>query len=284
MVESHAKALFAAPTKRDDWREQIGKNLALRSFIGCQKRRNEDFGALKRVTIDDQTYSIIIVSDGVSTAWLPHFGAKAACIAARDTIASLLRAGNKDLRACLTAAVSAAQKAVRTIPAATVPVPEGYKTISEATFLAGITCGDKAEFVWAGDCRAYLLPQSGGARLLTKDHSWINVMVDARGMSVAEALQTREAHWITQCLGTEEEDFEPSFASVDVGRSKMLLLCSDGFWNYAHPRQDQRATPLLDQIYALPPDCDAATIASRLVDFACESGGHDNITVAVLKM
>ena len=58
----------------------------------------------------------------------------------------------------------------------------------------------------------------------------------------------------------------------------MLLLCSDGLWNYAPdpealaalawPTGDREKAPL--------------AVAQRLADHALEAGGRDNITVAVI--
>jgi len=270
-----------------DVREQLGQHLAVRSFVGCEKSRNEDFGTVAEVTIDGTTYSILVISDGVSTSRRSHIAARAACIAGRDAILSELRAGNKDLESCLRTAVNAAQKAVLSVSASDSPATSGRrKRPPQAVFMAAIAGGGRAALVWLGDCRAYLLPRGGGARLLTKDHSWINLLVETEGISVLEAMERPEAHWITRCLGKlkDDSDIDPSYTSVDLSRGKLLLLCSDGFWNYGHPRQDQRATPMLDQMHSLAADAEAASIATRLVDFACASGGHDNITVAVLKL
>src|SRR5262249_9516310 len=270
-----------------DVREQLGQHLAVRSFVGCEKSRNEDFGTVAEVTINGTTYSILVISDGVSTSRRSHIAARAACIAGRDAILSELRAGNKDLESCLRTAVNAAQKAVLSVSASDSPATSGRrKRPPQAVFMAAIAGGGRSALVWLGDCRAYLLPRGGGARLLTKDHSWINLLVETEGISVLEAMERPQAHWITRCLGKlkDDSDIDPSYTSVDLSRGKLLLLCSDGFWNYGHPRQDQRATPMLDQMHSLPADADAASIATRLVDFACESGGHDNVTVAVLKL
>jgi len=276
-----------AHSARDDLREQVGPHLAARSFIGCQKRRNEDYGTVAELIVDGTTYSILVVTDGVSTSGRPDEAAELACIAGRDAILAQLGAGNKLLQDCLKAGVNAAQKAVLSLPTVGISTNgRGRKRPPQAAFIAAIAGAGKAALVWLGDCRAYLLPRGGGARLLTRDHSWINLLVETEGISVLEAMQRRQAHWITRCLGRVKSgsSIEPSYATADLNPGKLLMLCSDGFWNYGHPRQDQRATPLLDQMHALPADADAATIASRLVDFACESGGHDNITVAALKL
>lgn len=281
-----------------DRQEYLRPELAMTSISGCRKPRNEDYGALAQVTAGGINYSVLIVADGVSSSRDPHLAARAACLAAKTSLVADLKAppeqtefqaaqGNiqSQLQHCLRRAFTAAQEAVVSL-SSTLPNLSTGKCPPQCTMLAAIVADNQVELAWLGDCRAYFLPLCGGSRLLTRDHSWVNARVDSGEMSLSEALQAPEAHWITHCLGTldEGEEFEPSYASVDISSGKILLLCSDGFWNYGHPRQDQRAIPLLDQMHRMPQGADAALIAERLAAFACASGGHDNITVAVLKL
>src|SRR5262249_1315291 len=102
MTASNENAQPASPeVTREEVREQVGQHLAVRSFVGSEKSRNEDFGTVAEVTIDGTTYSILVISDGVSTSRQPHVAARAACIAGRDAILAELRAGNKHLESCL---------------------------------------------------------------------------------------------------------------------------------------------------------------------------------------
>src|SRR5690349_9085932 len=55
----------------------------------------------------------------------------------------------------------------------------------------------------------------------------------------------------------------------------ILLLCSDGLWNYL---------PDADDLARICAGHDAATAATALVDYALAAGGQDNITVAVLSI
>ena len=57
-----------------------------------------------------------------------------------------------------------------------------------------------------------------------------------------------------------------------------LILCSDGFWNYAPTPVD------VAKLVRQTPADDALTTAKHLVNFAIVGGGHDNITVAVLSL
>ena len=56
----------------------------------------------------------------------------------------------------------------------------------------------------------------------------------------------------------------------------MLLVCSDGLWNYAPSDAD-----IYDLAFGGGDDEPSLARAERLVAFANEQGGHDNITVAI---
>ncbi len=62
-------------------------------------------------------------------------------------------------------------------------------------------------------------------------------------------------------------------------RDGLLVLCSDGLWNYA-PQPDFLARLARE----VGPDADAQTIARHLAAFAYNQGGQDNITVAVVRL
>jgi serine/threonine protein phosphatase PrpC len=256
----------------------------VRCFIG-KKKRNEDYGAITSVDVGGVQYRVILISDGVSTAERGHKASESACKAGRDAILAKLTGGETDLRLCLQAGVEAAQEAVLAVPCVGEEDECGQdKSSPAATFIAGIVSGAMVEIVNVGDCRAYLLAKNGGAKLLTKDDSWINRAVDSGEMTLSAAMKHKRSHEITRWLGPARGPLEASYWQVDVSNGKMLIFCSDGFWNYAHPRQDEPPANLLEQVLSLPKDSSAPVLANQLVDFANDAGGHDNITVAVLKL
>jgi protein phosphatase len=274
---------------RDDFKERINESLALRSFLGRHHPRNEDYGVAAELVVGGITYTVMIVSDGVSSAERSHLASEAACQTSREKMVSMLKSGEKDLVKVLTAGVDVAQKAVLALPCIGELDSRGNrKAAPEATFIAAIVAGGRATICWLGDCRAYSVARNGGATLLTKDHSWINLVVDAGEMSLADAMVAPEAHAIYQSLGPVDADnggiFEPAFCTVDLLGARMLILCSDGFWNYGHPVQDQPPTPLDDQLALLPLSAEALTVAEALVKYANDTEGHDNITVVVKKL
>ena len=99
------------------------------------------------------------------------------------------------------------------------------------------------------------------------------------GVARQEAENGPQAHAITKWLGRDSPDFSPMTASLRVATPGWLLVCSDGLWNYASE------AAALQGLIADFSQTDAAplALAVRLVDWANEQGGKDNIGVALAR-
>jgi serine/threonine protein phosphatase PrpC len=148
------------------------------------------------------------------------------------------------------------------------------------TIVAAWLHADGATLGWLGDSRGYLLAPGGG-RLLTRDHSWLTMVVERGELTAAQARRDERAHALTHCLGTTEFARaspcpEPAIATVARAEG-WLLLCSDGLWNYAETPGELRGAA------GGGLDADAAALCAHLIAFARARGGHDNVTVAVAR-
>jgi serine/threonine protein phosphatase PrpC len=262
--------------ERDHFEVVISGKVAGVSDVGLKHHQNEDFMALG----GDQTAMALVVCDGVSNSQNPQEGSKDGAEAARDTILKEVKAGVKDPEELLKAAVIAAQAAV-----CAVPFQKGLKNAKgedidpcQATLVAVLVQGKRITVGWAGDSRAYWIGKSG-AQQITHDHSWLNEVLDSGQMTMEQALKDKRAHSITRSLGADANGnnpgIEPSACTLNVSESGRLLVCSDGFWNYADEKK------ITELVKAHPPTTDALTLARSLVNFARQQGGHDNITVVI---
>ncbi len=261
---------------------------------GRRHTQNEDDMALTRVAGDPSTTEavspnnvahIIVVCDGVSSSEHGEQASRTGCLTTLDHLQKSVEAGivatSEQAEGAMHAAIKAANTAVCALP----HTANGPKDPPEATIVAALVQPGVATIGWVGDSRAYWLSEDFTlARVLTHDHSWINDVVDAGTMSEAEAEASPGAHAITRCLGVPDADnedgtaTEPGIVRFEFPGAGMLLLCSDGLWNYASHGEDIAA--LLKQ---MPPEADAITQARHLVDFANGKGGRDNITVAIAR-
>ena len=261
----------------------LGPGLAAVTHPGRQPRENQDAIELTGPA-DGGAGVVAVVCDGVSHSQTP---AAAASVAAQAAATALRAAGALVSATAMRDAVVAAHAAVCALPydrQADVDPPA-------CTLVAACVQrdGDGLAVVlgWLGDSRAYLVAD-GGAVLLTHDHSWVNTVVDAGTMPLADALRDRRAHALVHCLGTTDFSApspcpEPSVRTVSVPAADLrgpawLLLCTDGLWNYADsPAALLRACPGLRGM-------EAGAACSALLQHALAGGGHDNITVAAIRL
>ncbi|MEU4557691.1 PP2C family serine/threonine-protein phosphatase [Actinoplanes sp. NPDC023936] len=144
------------------------------------------------------------------------------------------------------------------------------------TIVAAAVRGPHVGFGWVGDSRVYWLNADGPAEQLTEDDSWAAHMVKL-GADPIEAMDDPRAHAITAWLGADAGPIMPRVGAFTATRDGLLVLCSDGLWNYLPDPAAFAATVR---------ECVAGRslleAARALVSFANRAGGSDNITVALV--
>ena len=158
------------------------------------------------------------------------------------------------------------------------------------TLLIGWVINGVAYVGWCGDSRAYLynpnLSSSGRAKqfedlglrvkgdlaLVSKDHSYVQTLVDKGDLNYSQAFFHPESNIITQSLGQSGQDIAPSTTSFTLFEGDMLILCSDGI--NAMLEDGEIATICSE-------NTTASDVSSQLISNANEKGGHDNSTVTI---
>jgi serine/threonine protein phosphatase PrpC len=234
---------------------------------GLRHTRNEDAMALAVTMSPDGPAALAVVCDGVSSA--PRAD-EASLIAARAAIRALLlavRAGDDP------AAASAAAARAGGTALAELTGPAGAPA---ATYASAVVTGDAVTVCWLGDSRVYWLAAEGSSsRCLTKDDSVAQELVAAGIATAEEAMASPQAHVITRWLGADLPDPQPHVARFEPPGPGVVLICSDGLWNYRTEPADLAAMALPAALNDPP----AAAVA--LVKFAVEAGGADNITAVL---
>jgi serine/threonine protein phosphatase PrpC len=246
------------PAPRDH-QELVLEGAAGVSNKGIRHTRNEDAMAV----YVGEGYVAAIVCDGVSTSVNPDIASQAAADAACAVLA-----GTPDLEA--------AYDAARAAVLATEFEPRADLSPPSCTFLAATITDTLVTFASLGDCRAYWYAD-GTATQLTVDDSWAEVQI-AAGMPRADAYSHALAHVITRWLSNDADpEWRPRIVPFDVPGPGRLLLVSDGLWNYT-----------LEPAHLVAamgdPTSERIELARRLVTFANDAGGSDNITVVVVDL
>jgi len=122
-----------------------------------------------------------------------------------------------------------------------------------------------------GDSRAYSV--AGGEMVqMTRDHSYVQQLVDSGHISQAQARTHPEKNVITQALGLTSA-IEPDFWIRPIRAGERFLLCSDGLTG-------EVADDEIASILCGPGSPEEAV--GRLTALALEHGGRDNVTLIVV--
>lgn len=235
---------------------------------GLRHQRNEDAMALATADGPDGRVALAVLSDGVSSAPRPDEASLTAVRTAMRVLLSGARAG-EDPSVAATAAARASAQAVNEMAD-----PDG----SPATTYVSVTVdGEVVTVCWLGDSRAYWLAgdHADSARL-TRDDSLAEEVVAAGLASVEEAMASPQAHVITRWLGADHPDPQPHVAQFSPPGPGVVLVCSDGLWNYRPEAADLAGLALPGAL------TDPLATAAGLVKFAMDMGGVDNITVVLI--
>jgi serine/threonine protein phosphatase PrpC len=236
---------------------------------GLERVRNED--AVGVVRVEDAEASILVVCDGVASSEGGAVAARAAAGAAVTSLKQTLRAHPSDLEKGMNEAVAAAQAAVAAIPHEKL----GAKDAPSSTLVAAVVEEGAVTIGWVGDSRAYFVGPAGTWQL-SRDDTWASDQVALGLLSEVDAASDPRGGFLTRWLGADEGVSVPSVRTFEVEWPGLVLLCSDGLWNYL-PGADR----LGEMVLRLGENAEPLAVARSLIEFARGAGGHDNITVAL---
>jgi protein phosphatase len=123
----------------------------------------------------------------------------------------------------------------------------------------------------AGDSRAYVL-REGRLRLLTRDHTVVQRLIDAGSMTVEQAKESPYRNYITRNLGMGR-GVDPDVLKLAVKAGDRLLLCSDGLHERTSAEDLQRV---------LTSNAQAEEVVHNLIELALRAESTDDISAVVL--
>ena len=252
----------------------VSLTVVARTDIGLVRKTNEDAFVIADLTggslIDGQPIAkfeigqrgvLLAVSDGMG-------GHKAGEVASALVVESLRRSmalqpahGPSD--ALLEKAALQANLDVWT--AARHAGREGMGATLTAVFVHDRT----ATIAEVGDSRAYLV-RGGQIKQVTRDQSYVQLMVDSGAMAPEEAKRSDFGSVILQAMGLQET-VQVALGRLDLRERDCFVLCSDGL-SALVSAEEIRGTVLT----AGRPDA----VCAQLVD-SPKRGGGDNVTVIV---
>ena len=230
--------------------------------VGLVRKLNEDYyGVIKTLNGD-----IVLVCDGMGG----HAGGEIASRLAVEAIAAFLniRIYPEPLQA-LSDSIVHANRVILDY-AAEHPELKGMGSTCVALLLTNDCC----YYAHVGDSRIYLY---GRNRLqqLTRDHSFVQSLVDAGAIIQKDAEHHPRKNEITNVLGLERMELPTlSKKPFNPHQGDIMLLCSDGLTGMVSDEEIADSLRMEMPLY---------NKAKELVKLANEAGGLDNITVQLVQ-
>ena len=232
-----------------------------RTHVGQQRGRNEDSLVAQVVN----TRFIGAVADGMGGHQAGEKASRLAVEAIKEAAPEL--AETQAVSEVLVAAVQAANQNILEASLRDQQLAGMGTTLTGAVVEPG-----RAWLAHVGDSRAYLL-RHGQIAQLTADHSLVEELVRRGHLSESEAQIHPQRNLLLQALGvTSTVEVETREEVLQPG--DILLLCSDGLTNMV---PDRDIADIITQAATL----EAA--AEKLISTANKRGGHDNITVVLVR-
>jgi serine/threonine protein phosphatase PrpC len=226
------------------------------THVGAVRKLNEDS------LLDNPAVGLWAIADGVG-------GHAAGDYASQTLVAGLSRIPPQqsamDLLAAVRQQIEIANSNLRAYAA-----NEGLGIT--ATTVAALLCyGRHYAAVWAGDSRAYLL-RDAELRLITRDHTAVQELVDAGAITPEEALHHPNRNVVTRAVGAAGT-VEVDMVQDRLQPNDVFLLCSDGLGKVI---SDQEIAAALQSMAG-------EAVPGYLVEKALGRGCPDNITIVVVE-
>jgi len=219
-------------------------------------------------TVLAQSGRLFIVADGAGGVGGRLAGKVASCFASRKALELYYQASGKDLAERLRAVMLVANDAIRQHSQR-----PGRGKWMATTMVAGVVCGDQLIIANVGDSRAYFI-RGNSIEQITQDHSLVAGLLADGAITEEEAAEHPQRNVILHSLSSAPADPRIDLFRKTLIPGDMVLLCTDGLTRYATD----------DRIFQLVTEGPFEEAAQRLVDFANECGGADNVTAALLQV
>jgi protein phosphatase len=219
---------------------------------------NEDCHCAERIG----DYEVLAVSDGLGG----HEGGEVASGIAIECLKNAVKFYEGDIRTMLRNAVFDADEQILAVPEKASEKRRMATTLIAACVDDNLNC----TVMNIGDSRAHII--SAGDVKTTKDHSFVNQLLDAGEISPDEAWQHPMLMVLTQALGDPDSDIEPDFYEVNL-QDTFLLLSSDGLHDFVTKER------IREIVLANGENVERSV--RDLVKKALSAGSDDNITVVL---
>ena len=145
----------------------------------------------------------------------------------------------------------------------------GMGTTMTALYLPG---DNKAYCCHIGDSRLYLF-RDNQLKQLTKDHTYVEKLLQEGKITPEEALVHPQRHMLLQAVGVEKK-INADLLQFEVQSDDRLLLCSDGLTDMLKDEE-------IAELIALE---NVEEAGAQLLERALNNGGRDNVSLIIIDL
>lgn len=185
-----------------------------------------------------------------------------------DTLAAAGSLTPDSARGAMFAAIAAADRAVMQYADAH---PDATGMGTTALILVHDACG--VFVAWCGDSHCYVF-HNHTLLSLTKDHSYVQQLIDANEISVEESFSHPDNNLITRYVGGGADTCLPEFTAYTPAPDDIFVLCSDGLSGYCRDA---------DVAHAIADNARDTRLADRLLALAINCGSDDDVSIVAMR-
>ena len=235
------------------------------SHVGLVRSENQDaYGCFPDEDSEHIKERLFIVADGMGG----HQGGKEASSMALQVVPTVFFAdGESTIEARLKLAFEKANRLIYTKAMS----GDGYERMG-TTCTALALSNETIHIAHVGDTRAYRI-EKNGVELLTDDHTYVQEMRREGVLTEAEARVHPRRNTLTRAMGVEPDLQVDVYEIGTMKPDHRYLLCSDGLSEVSSEELHNMVMQFTPQV-----------ASNKLIDLANERGGHDNVTVLILRV
>lgn len=146
------------------------------------------------------------------------------------------------------------------------------------TIVIGWVFDGKLYVSWCGDSRAYIYNPAAGLHQVSKDHSYVQSLVDSGKISREDAFDFPDSNIITRSLSDATSKAKPEslLKPHDLADGDIVLLCTDGLSGMIREAE-------MEQVIRQHED-NMDDLANGLIQAACDAEGSDNVTLCLCQV
>ena len=233
---------------------------------GCVRTRNQDYIYFSPEQTGDLE-NLFFLADGMGGYNAGEVASRMAVESAKDYIHKHF-AKNKDSKEKLEALLKDAIEYANSVVYKKAQSKEDLRGMG-TTLDVCLIYNSRIYIGHVGDSRVYRIRKEF-MRRLTKDHSYVQTLVDDGTITKEEAYSHPKKNMLTKALGCVQT-VEPDVYTKTFIKDDIILMCSDGLTNMI---REEEISKIIKQ--------DKEKAIENLVKQANDNGGLDNITVVII--